>query len=518
MSREIDDPLDERIRNALSPLEAMPPLRRPATSSRAGRRWAPLVVPAACVALLTLGVVVVVARRPAPKPAPGATTLGQGLRAVLALGAAGTIRLDGVPAGRGDGPVISPDGRSVAFKSDGVDGLAVRVFDGDTGEVTTVLEAGGLYGFAWSPDGQLLAAQTWGGVRVVDRSGHALVAVPDGGSIPVFAPDSTRIAYRTTTGVATIPVDGGRAETASTRPASPVAWRADGLVLLDGRDIIVTGTGRRIPLPGQPMDEGVGPLPIAASTDGRIVAFTIYTPHDQAAVYNAYTVDTDTGRIRTLPGEAGGLSADGSRLLVAAQACNGGQTRHSLAVLDTATLATRQTIDGSCSGGIAMVRDSTPIVAPSSSVPAPLAAAAPCRGSDLRITFNAKSPSGGGLSNIVAENITRHTCDLDGPVSIAAVDRSGAALPVTVDATLQEPQVMRQGGRSPVRWLDPGARAVVYTKLTAGCSTLAPTFLEVSLPDRSHQRLELTDTFPAACGQTTKRPADLAYEPRFQPG
>ena len=266
--------LDDRIREALAPLEAMPPLRRPVADACAPRRWVPLAIATGCVAILALGVVVVVARRPAPNRPPAATAPTPKPRMAVVVNEDQTIRLDGVTVGKGSNPVISPDGRSVAFGSEGVDGEAVRIYDGDTGQITTVLEAGGIYIYPWSPDGRLLAVVTWDGIHVVDRSGRTVFAIADSEGSPVFSPDGTQLAYPTgSSGVAAVTVTGGEPtivvpgnHDSVTEPfVRPIAWRADGLVLLAGREILVSGTGRRIPLPGDPMDEGVAPLPITAS-------------------------------------------------------------------------------------------------------------------------------------------------------------------------------------------------------------------------------------------------------------
>lgn len=516
MSPEIDDRLDERIRQALAPLESTPPLRRPVGAAPGNRRWAPFVIAAACVAVLALGVVVVVARRPAPTPPPAATTPASEPRTAVVVENDQTIRLDGVTVSKGSNPVISPDGRSVAFQSDGVDGLAVQIYDGDTGQITTVLEAGGIYGYPWSPDGRLLAVSTWDGVRVVDRSGRVLVAVPDGESVPIFSPDGAQIAYLTTTGVKTVAVTGGRPQTVSGLAAFPIAWRADGLILVDRRDLIVMGTGRRIRLPGEVMVEGDGPLPVASSVDGRVVAVTIQAR--VSGVRSAYVLETYTGRIWTLPGSVQALSADGSEILLASPVCwtNGSGAGGSRAMLvhDVATLAVRQTVDDACSGGIAVVRDATPIVPPASTTSTPLPAAPPCRGDDLRLRLALNGGTGNLIGSLVAENASRQTCDLDGAVSIAAVDASGALVPAAVNTSLKPPQTTRQFGRSPVHWLDPGAATQVYLKLSAGCWTPRTVF-QVTLPDGSQQRIDPGAALSATCDGA--RLPVLAYEPRFEP-
>ena len=329
----------------------MPPLRRPSGTARAPRRWAPLAI-AACLRRRARGR----RRRGDRAPAGAEPDAGRddarsgaedGCRVVDTVQ---DIRLDGQLIGKGSNAVFSPDGRSVAFQSDGVDGLAVRIYDGDTGEIATVLETGGMYVHPWSPDGRLLAVSAWDGVHVVDRSGRAIMTATDRAGDAIFSPDSSQIAYPTPAGVATVAVTGGESTIVLSRRLEtapivrPIAWRADGLVVLDGREIIVTGTGRRIPLPGEPLDEGIAPIPIVASADGRIVAFTSFLTTGSAT---AYVVDTDTGRIRTVPGSVEGLTPDGSSVLVASQACAGTSTGdendRSLTVLDVATLATRQT-------------------------------------------------------------------------------------------------------------------------------------------------------------------------------
>ena len=145
----------------------------------------------------------------------------------------------------------------------------------------------------------------------------------------------------------------------------------------------------------------------------------------------------------------------------------------------------------------------------------PLAPAPPCRGDDLRLGFAFNGATGNLLGGLVAENTSRQTCDLDGPVAIAAFDESGARVAATIDTSLKPPQETRQFGRSPVHWLDPGGRAQVYVKLSAGCWP-AGTVFDVRLSDGSRHRVDPGDALHASCDG---RPApSLSYEPRFEPG
>jgi len=202
-------------------------------------------------------------------------------------------------------PMLSPDGRTLAFQAAGriwlmdyPDGRPRRLTDG------TALE----FAPAWSPDGRTIAYTTWtedsgGAVWIVAASGGRraptrLTTTPDQYANPVFSPDGRTIAFVQGTGVTNrggdladegwmniqvVAAGGGSVrhvtETAnrgSNRRMPRVRWSADGARLLfhesDGGKTYLTavaldGTDRRRLVENERAEE------IVPSPDGRWVAF-----------------------------------------------------------------------------------------------------------------------------------------------------------------------------------------------------------------------------------------------------
>lgn len=233
---------------------------------------------------------------------------------------------------KGRSPVISPDGRFVAFLRPTTAGGADLAILPTSGGGDHTLHPAGADGdpveVVWSRDARRLAVLEPRRIVVVDRigGGRRTLASSDGrGSLtsPTFAPDGRTLAYaRITPGgvdIEVVPVAGGTARqiTQDRRSFAPV-WGARGIVYSRGvlGDVwTMRGDGGGA---AQVTRTRSGLVPVAVSADGtRIVAHN--PPANDGRVW---AITLPNGRARPLTGWVTNLSAldisrDGSTVLAA---------------------------------------------------------------------------------------------------------------------------------------------------------------------------------------------------------
>jgi TolB protein len=203
-------------------------------------------------------------------------------------------------------PVLSPDGRTIAFASDrdgrpaiylvGIDGSGLRRLTSDTFPEADP---------AWSPDGQRLAytrgSQTnvGYGLFVANADGSGVTLLPVGGKQPAWSPDGTRIAISAPstandvrTSIYLIQPDGSNAielpATAEAAADNP-AWSPDGTRIAYGgaitnQDIFVVNADGTNVVNLTDSPDPAGEIQPAWSPDGQYVVFTGFRNDNQEIV------------------------------------------------------------------------------------------------------------------------------------------------------------------------------------------------------------------------------------------
>ncbi len=261
---------------------------------------------------------------------------------------------------RGGGPVLSPDGRWVAYYrvSQGV-GLEFRLVRATGGKARRVARAGGEGGhLTFSPDSKRLAMLLFNEVRVVDVATRRSVARARYISARgvAFSPDSQSLVYARSDSRETddpadlfvLPVAGGapRPLTADGRARWPL-WTAQGIVfvqqtvrgggkfpLYEIAEMQPDGSGLRMLTKATvPITDDItnGPAPVARSADGtRLLISVVGQSRD-----DAYALDLTTGMARKFGADLVplALSRDGTSALLQTRGSDP-TDRHNLVVAD----------------------------------------------------------------------------------------------------------------------------------------------------------------------------------------
>jgi Tol biopolymer transport system component len=125
---------------------------------------------------------------------------------VMKRDGSGLLRLTDDPY-RDRVPTWSPDGSTIAFRSDRPDTAGVRAYRwhqiNRDGTGLRLLASGGGTALVWSPDGSKVAVQIAAGITLFDAGGanprvvaQSTPAAPLTVTVPVFSPDGRRLAYR----------------------------------------------------------------------------------------------------------------------------------------------------------------------------------------------------------------------------------------------------------------------------------------------------------------------------------
>lgn len=248
----------------------------------------------------------------------------------------------------GEGPMWSPDGRHLAYRSASGDRCAgtVVITDPVTKSVASFPGAGWLV--SWSPDSTRVA--TWEelfktiGIYGFDGGRQALLSVPTGCALPgdfdpVWSPDGTSVVIAG----CVVPLDGrapGRVPANDPRSRFDAAYSRDGtriafIAYPDSASLVIAktdGTQLRV-LAGAPSgSNGLAPgpayeRPVVSSTGDRVTfiwspAYYDQTPDPSSNTFELRVVDVASGTVTTLARANGafpltplGFSPEGDRIL-----------------------------------------------------------------------------------------------------------------------------------------------------------------------------------------------------------
>jgi Tol biopolymer transport system component len=221
----------------------------------------------------------------------------------------------------GDNPSVSPDGRYVAFVTDGSPHEKVRVMPTGGGPAKTV-GAGAAGLLRWAPNSRYLGFTDFDRNRtlVVDvESGRRLRTLPS--SDFAFSPDSQHVAY-SYGGVWVVPTRGGTPVrlTNGLTDSNPV-WGKPGIAYFghapNGDVWLMSPHGDDA---RQLTHAHLGRLPFAFSADGtKLLAYVDASDPVNHNVGRLWAVDIPSGRTRALTGWSNilpvGLSTSGTRVL-----------------------------------------------------------------------------------------------------------------------------------------------------------------------------------------------------------
>lgn len=233
-------------------------------------------------------------------------------------------------------PVISPDGRRIAFLREVGGEVELRVVGRDGADGVVIETAPWIEPVVWASDSSRLAYVARGALvaAAADGSRRVVVATGEGGAVvvgsPTFSPDSRSMAFVRATpersDVYVAPSAGGepRRVTRDGRSSEPV-WGSPGLAFTryedrGGGDVwLWRGRGE----PRRLTSTHAGIAPVAWSADGARLLAANPARHNG----RLWAVDTASGDARALTGWVGdlfaqGLSADG-RWVLAAIGCGG---------------------------------------------------------------------------------------------------------------------------------------------------------------------------------------------------
>ncbi|MCW2641498.1 MAG: TolB-related protein, partial [Dactylosporangium sp.] len=242
-------------------------------------------------------------------------------------------------------PVLSPDGRQVAFSSDrggsqdiwliSTDGSGLRRLTDHPGEDTWP---------TWSPDGARIAFASTrddprGDIYVVSAAGGTptrLTSDPAADTEPAWSPDGTRIAFTTTRfspagDVVTMPAGGGPVSRAVPAPwdSGQAAWAADSrrLAVVTHRD---DPSGDIVAVAGGTVTVVAARAGLPESRPTWLGDAVVYTDQANAGASDVWTADPGGGERRDLTGRPGlsehgpAFTADGLRLAYSADQSGGG--------------------------------------------------------------------------------------------------------------------------------------------------------------------------------------------------
>lgn len=268
----------------------------------------------------------------------------------------------------------SPDGKRIAFVRTDCVTSTVFVGEPDSDSIRQLTSVEGQADVAWSPDGQRLLIWSQGGglthVLLLDPVGQEEPSEPLGGPLAgglggfAWSPESTRIAYVGSGKANVLNVADGRTTTIAEDVGSGISWAPDGTHLAystgAGNDVVVVGAdgsdrlvvaslglnpqwmpdGQRlifsrrqeaypqetsgsiamIPAAGGPIEEIASGFPLDVSSDGKLAAVR----KNEDGSWEIEVFDLAAGGSRVVSGQVdawgeGSFSPDGAQLLFRSQ-------------------------------------------------------------------------------------------------------------------------------------------------------------------------------------------------------